>query len=101
LISKPNFTAALKRAQELQGTYKIEVSRADALYDELKGEDETSVLDALKRLGKTDKAISYFNIMEIMNEGYVNTWKDTAPTYEPMPDEAREAIEKLKEKFNR
>lgn len=67
-MNKPTFQAALKRAQEMQGTYKIEQSRCDALYDELKGEDEQAVLDALKRLGRSDKTISYFNIKAFMDE---------------------------------
>jgi len=103
-MNKATFTAALKRAQEVQGTYKIEQSRCDALYDELKGEDEQAVLDALKRLGKTDKTISYFNIKAFMSEGS-GRFAKPAPPMEPVSaedeEEIREMLVNLYKKFRR
>ena len=102
-MTKPTFTAALKRAQEVQGTYKIEQSRCDALYDELKDEGEEEVLAALKKLGRTDKTISYFNIMAFVNEGghYAKPATSLDPVSAEDQQEIREMIDNLMKKMRR
>ena len=67
-MNKDTFTAALKHAQEVQGAYKIEPSRRDALFDELAAESGDDVLDALKRIGRTELTINYFNIKRYVDE---------------------------------
>ena len=112
-MTKDTFTAALKHAQEVQGAYKIEPSRRDALYDELAGLDEQDVLAALKRIGRSDKTINYYNIKAFIDEGrtdreWGNRNKRKAeppmegsppPEYEDMPPETKKAIDKFRDKW--
>ncbi|KKM74170.1 hypothetical protein LCGC14_1403050 [marine sediment metagenome] len=112
-MTKDTFTAALKHAQEVQGAYQIKPSRRDALYDELASEGDADVLDALKRLGRSDKTINYFNIKAFIDEsraarewGNRNKQKpeppmegSPAPEYEDMPPEVQKTIDSFRDKW--
>ena len=97
-MTKDTFTAALKHAQEVQGAYKIEPSRRDALYTELAREGDKDVLDALKRIGRSDKTINYFNIKALIDENNpVNRYSRYKPPADaiPMPAGTRAELKKL------
>ena len=82
-MNKPVFIKAINQATLLQNCYtdkKRMLAMWDILYDELKGESEANVLDALKKIGRSDKTINYFNIMTFIDES-----KPVAGTYVPSP----------------
>ena len=101
-MNKADFIAAINQATLLQNCYtdkKRMVAMWDELWNELKGESEEDLLNALKRIGKSDKTINYFNIKGLIDEGRDKVWEDTVKESEPMPPKAREAIAKLKGKW--
>ena len=99
-MTKPTFIAAINQATLLQNCYtdkKRMVAMWDMLYDELKGECDQDLITALKRIGKSDKTINYFNIIALIDEGKnrVHDWEDTVIKSDPQPPECKEALEKL------
>ena len=99
-MTKDTFTAALKHAQEVQGAYKITPSRRDALYDELASEGDADVLDALKRLGRSDKTINYYNIKAFIDDGKGIGYAKPAPPLEPISPGDKKAVTAMLDKLN-
>jgi len=97
-MNKDTFIAAINQATLLQNCYtdkKRMVAMWDMLYDELKGECDQDLITALKRIGKSDKTINYFNIIALIDEGKNRVWEDTVIKSDPQPPECKEALEKL------
>ena len=100
-MNKDTFIAAINQATLLQNCYtdkKRMVAMWDMLYDELKGERDQDLITALKRIGKSDKTINYFNIIALINEGKYKSWKGTGP-FNPPSKEDKEAIKKTIDKL--
>jgi hypothetical protein len=98
-MTKPVFTAALKRAQTLNGGYPITPNERDIFYEAFKDEPDEDVLYALDMVGKGKERISYHLIQgyiqmhrsERMRDSGYKEPKDKVP----MPQSFKDAWKKL------